>query len=56
MLGVVGLAVAVFILATVFLEFPAAGLKAAEVLGSQFRGLAFFTLGCTGASVTVWEG
>jgi hypothetical protein len=46
-------------LAAVFLDFPAAGLEAAEILGSDFRGLAVFllavTLGCSGASVTGWE-
>jgi hypothetical protein len=43
-----------------FLGLAAAGLEAAEVLGSELRGLAVFlvavTLGCSGVSVTGWEG
>jgi hypothetical protein len=55
----VGLAAAVLTLAAVFLDFPAAGLEAVEVFGSDYRGLAVFllavTLGCSGASVTGWD-
>jgi hypothetical protein len=59
-LEVVGIAAAVLTLAAVFLDFPAADLEAAEILGSKFRGLAVFlvavTLGRSGASVTGWKG
>ena len=59
--GVVVLAAAVLTLAGYFfLGLPAAGFGAAVGMGSGFSGLAVFlvavTLGCSDASVTIWEG
>jgi hypothetical protein len=60
-LGVVDLAAAVLTLVVAFfLDFPAATLGAAVVLGSHFGGLAVFLVavnsGYSEASVTGWEG